>query len=248
MTPNYFDDDVAAHYDDDCAELSTDQALAPMLDRLHELADDGPVLELAIGTGRVALPLQRRGLLVHGIELSAAMVARLRGKPGGGESELPVVLGDMATAQAPQRGEYSLAFLVFNTVMNLTTQPDQVACFRNAAGHLRPGGRFVVETLVPQLRRLPPGERFVPFDVSPDHIGIDEYEPASQRVVSHHVTTRDGVAARVSVPFRYVWPSELDLMARLAGMELEHRWADWSGAPFTDDSESHVSVWVKPPA
>ena len=246
MTQNWFDEDVAQHYDADCADLSGDTALAATLDVLAELAGDGPVLELAIGTGRVALPLARRGLSVHGIELSPAMVARLRDKPGGSPDVMPVVVDDMTTATADACGRYSLVYLVFNTVMNLTTQEAQVACFANASRHLAPGGRFLVETLVPALRRLPPGARFVPFDVSEEHVGVDEYRPASQRVVSHHVTTRDGVTSRASVPFRYVWPSELDLMAALAGMQLEHRWADWQQAPFTDDSEAHVSVWRTP--
>jgi SAM-dependent methyltransferase len=245
MSDNHFDADVAARYDDECAELSTDTALAPMLDLLARLAGPGPVLELAIGTGRVALPLRRRGVPVHGIELSDAMVGRLRDKPGGDEHTIPVVLGDMTTQTAPGCGGYSLVYLVFNTVMNLTTLDAQVACFANAARHLASGGHFVVETMVPELRQLPPGSRFVPFDVSEHHVGLDEYEPATQRMVSHHVTTRDGVTERTSIPFRYVWPSELDLMARLAGLALAHRWADWDGSPFTDDSTSHVTVWHK---
>jgi SAM-dependent methyltransferase len=246
MSDNHFDGDVAARYDDDCAELSTDEVLARQLGVLVALAGEAPALELAIGTGRVALPLTRRGVTVHGIELSPAMVERLRSKPGGDAGTVPVVIGDMTSSTAPACGDYSLVLLVFNTIMNLTTMDAQVACFTNAARHLAPGGRFVVETMVPELRQLPPGARFVPFDVSDDHVGLDEYEPSTQRMVSHHVTTRDGVTERTSVPFRYVWPSELDLMARLAGLQLEHRWSDWDGAPFTDQSSSHVSVWRKP--
>lgn len=244
---NWFDEEVAATYDDDTAEASSPAALGPMLDRLVELAAGGPVLELAIGTGRVALPLARRGLRVTGIELSPAMLARLRAKPGGEEGALPVVLGDMATAKAPGAGSFTLVYLVFNTLMNLTGQEAQVACFANAAAHLAPGGLFLVEMPVPALRRLPPGERFVVFDRSEAHIGIDEYDIATQRQWSHHVSFRsDGRVERTSPPFRYAWPAELDLMARLAGMRPVERWSDWNRAPFTSESTGHVSVWRKP--
>lgn len=244
---DWFAGEVAAGYDEDTAAMSGEAALGPMLDLLESLADGGPVAEFAIGTGRVALPLAARGLRVAGVESSPDMLAQLRGKPGGGEHELPVALGDMATAEVPGRGTFRLVYLVFNTVNNLTTQDAQVACFRNAAAHLRPGGRFLIEVGVPALRRLPPGERFVVFDRSDEHIGIDEYDPATQRLWSHHTTfAADGTARRVSVPFRYAWPAELDLMARLAGLRLLHRWADWDRAPFTSESEAHVSVWEKP--
>jgi SAM-dependent methyltransferase len=227
--------------------MSGPDALSPALDLLEELAAGGPVLEFAIGTGRVALPLAGRGLRVAGIEYSADMLARLRAKPGGGDASIPVVVGDMATAQAPDSGGYSLLFLVFNTLMNLTSQDAQVACFENAARHLAPGGRFLVEIGVPALRRLPPGERYVLFDQSEQHIGIDEYETSAQAMWSHHTSIgADGRARRQSVPFRYVWPSELDLMARIAGMRLSARWAGWDRSPFTSESEGHVSVWRKP--
>jgi hypothetical protein len=244
--PNWFGEDVAAAYDDDTAEMSTPAALGPVLDLLEHFAGDGPLLELAIGTGRVGLPLARRGHTVAGIELSPAMVARLRAKPGGDEAAIPVVTGDMTTAQAPGAGSFSLVFLVFNSLMNLTTQEAQVACFGNAASHLAPGGRFLVQMQVPQLRRLPPGERFVVFDQSASHVGIDEYDTATQRQWSHHVSfLPDGRVRRASPPFRYAWPAELDLMARLAGMQLLHRWGDWDRSDFTSESASHVSVWRK---
>ena len=237
---NHFDTDVAATYDDDPAAFDP-VLLEATTRRLADLAAGGPALEFAIGTGRVALPLQARGVPVQGIEFSPAMIARLREKPGG---DMPVAVGDMASLRVP--GTFSLVYLVYNTINNLTTQAAQVACFRNAAAHLRPGGAFVVEVGVPGLQRLPEGERFVPFEVSEDHWGIDEYDTVSQAQWSHHLHRRDGVLVRNSVPFRYVWPSELDLMARIAGMELESRHADWLGTAFRADSTSHVSVWRKP--
>ena len=241
---NWFDDEVAATYDDDAAELSAPHVLDPQLDLLEELAAGGPVLELAIGTGRVGLPLAMRGLRVTGIELSEAMVERLRRKPGGDEGSIPVVIGDMATAQAPGAGSFALVFLVFNSLMNLTTQDAQVACFRNAAAHLAPGGHFLVEMMVPALRRLPAGERFVVFDQRDTHVGIDEYDIATQGQWSHHIEfLPDGRVRRTSPPFRYAWPSELDLMARLAGMRLAHRWGDWDRCAFENESTKHVSVW-----
>jgi SAM-dependent methyltransferase len=241
---DWFGDEIADTYDEDSAAMSELATMGPQLDLLEALADGGPVLEFAIGTGRVAIPLAARGVSVAGIELSAAMLARMRAKPGGDSTSIPTVLGDMATAQAPGAGTYRLVYLVFNTIMNLTTQDAQVDCFRNAAAHLAPGGRFLVEVGVPALRHLPPGARYVVFDHRPAHIGIDEYEVADQRMWSHHVDFRpDGGVRRASPPFRYVWPAELDLMARLAGMRLEDRWGDWHCDPFTSDSASHVSVW-----
>lgn len=241
-----FGADVAARYDGANASLFAPEVLDPQLDLLEELAGGSPVLELAIGTGRVGLPLARRGLAVTGIELSAAMVGRLRDKPGGDEASIPVVIGDMATARAPSAGSFGLVFLVFNTIMNLTTQDAQVACFENAAAHLAPGGHFLIEVAVPALRRLPPGQRFVAEDQSETHVGIDEYDVATQRQWSHHVNfLPDGSVRRASPPFRYVWPAELDLMARIAGMELVHRWGDWDRSPFTSESAKHVSVWRK---
>lgn len=240
--PDHFDEPVAARYDAELGAMGTPDVVDPAVDRLAELADGGPVLEFAVGTGRIALPLAARGVVVHGLELSSAMVARLRDKPGG--SDLPVTLGDMATTPVP--GTFRLVFLVFNTIMNLTTQDAQVACFRNAASHLAPAGRFVVEVGVPQLQRLPPGETVRPFHVEPGRIGFDEYDIVGQGLVSHHVTLSEGAGRHRAIPFRYVWPSELDLMARLAGMRLRHRWGGWEREPFTAGSRSHVSVWEKP--
>jgi SAM-dependent methyltransferase len=219
------------------------------VDLLAALADDGPALELAIGTGRVALPLAARGVAVSGIELSRAMLAKLRAKPGGDDRSLPVAIGDMRTTRIDPVGGFTLVYLVFNTIGNVTTQEGQLEVFRTAAAHLAPGGRFLIETEVPGLRRLPPGERYVVFDRTDEHVGIDEYDPATQRAWSHHVTREpDGTSSWSSLPFRYVWPSELDLMALLAGLALENRWGDWDRSPFTSDSRSHVSVWRQPGA
>jgi SAM-dependent methyltransferase len=238
----FFDERIAARYDETSARMFDPSVVDPAVDLLADLAGDGRALELGIGTGRIALPLARRGIEVHGIELSRAMAARLREKPGG--TDIEVTIGDFATARVG--GTFSLAYLVFNTIMNLTTQEAQVACFRNAAAHLEPGGCFVIEVGVPGLQRLPPGETVRPFDVSEDHIGFDEYDIASQGLVSHHLQRLDGRWERVSMPFRYVWPAELDLMARLAGMRLRDRWAGWRREPFTSDSGQHVSVWERP--
>lgn len=217
--------------------------LDPAVDFLERLADGGPALEFAVGTGRVGIPLQARGVPVTGVELSEPMVAELRGKVE--EDALPVFVGDMATTTLP--GEFTLVYLVWNTIGNLRTQDEQVACFANAARHLRPGGRFVVEVGVPSLRRLPPGQRAVPFDVSEQHVGFDTYDLATQQAVSHHYTREsDGRMRYGAHHYRYVWPSELDLMARLAGLELEQRLADWDGSPFTAESDKHVSVWRRP--
>ena len=214
----------------------------PAVEVLAGLAGEGRALELGIGTGRIALPLARRGIRVHGIDLSEEMIERLRGKPGA--EQIGVTVGDFATTQVD--GTFSLAYLVFNTIGNLTTQDAQVACFQNAAAHLEPGGRFVIEVGVPKLRRLASGERFVIFDRSETHVGIDEYNVADQRLVSHHYSRReDGTFEYGSIPFRYVWPAELDLMARLAGLTLRERWADWKREPFTNESTKHVSIWQK---
>jgi hypothetical protein len=234
-----FDERVAATYDDPDDPMSSAEAIDPVVDLLAELSGDGRALELAIGTGRIALPLAMRGVEVHGIELSRPMAARLRTKPGGASIE--VTIGDMSSTRVP--GSFALVYLVFNTIMNLTTQDAQVACFTNAAGHLAPGGRFVVEVMVPRLRRLPPGETVHPFHLGDGHIGLDEYDVVSQSLVSHHITLAGDRVERTSVPFRYVWPSELDLMARIAGLELESRWGGWRREPFTAESDSHVSVW-----
>ncbi|WP_263166893.1 class I SAM-dependent DNA methyltransferase [Streptomyces sp. SCSIO ZS0520] len=235
---------TAERYDAEEAESSSAAALGPVLDFLAELAGPGRALEFAIGTGRVGVPLRERGVPVVGIELSAPMAEVLRRKVD--EDTLPVVLGDMATTVVP--GEFALVYLVYNTITNLLTQEEQVECFRNAARHLAPGGRFVIELGVPPLRFLPPGQVAVPFDVSERHLGFDTFDLVEQVLVSHHFT-RDGADGRYrrgSSRHRYAWPAELDLMARIAGLELERRVADWDGAPFTQDSAKHISVWRKP--
>ncbi len=238
----YFDERVAARYDESAAEMFDPAVVAPVVDLLVELAGSGRALELGIGTGRIALPLAQRGVAVHGIELSKAMVARLRAKPGG--EHIGVTIGDFATTTVG--GAFSLAYLVFNTISNLTTQATQVACFRNVAAHLEPGGYFVIEVGVPELQRLPPGETIRAFHVSKTRWGFDEYDVASQGLTSHHFEVVDGRVERVSIPFRYAWPSELDLMAELAGLRLRGRWSGWKREPFTSDSRKHVSVWEKP--
>jgi SAM-dependent methyltransferase len=209
---------------------------------LAGLAGGGRALEFGIGTGRIALPLARRGVEVHGIDLSRAMVARLRAKPGG--EAIPVAIGDIATTTMD--GTFSLAYLVFNTIMNLTTQDAQVACFRNAAAHLEPGGCFVIECRVPELRRLPPGQNVLPWHVSEENWVAYSYDPATQAMRGHYVEFAGSRGEYHTMPFRYVWPSELDLMAQLAGMRLRDRWEGWSRQPFTSESSQHVSVWEKP--
>ncbi|GAB1822811.1 class I SAM-dependent DNA methyltransferase [Herbidospora sp. RD11066] len=238
---DHFGDEVAARYDDPADPMFQAETVGRTADVLADLAGEGRALEFAIGTGRIALPLAARGVDVHGIDLSHAMVARMRDKPGG---DLPVVFGDFATTRV--EGEFALVYLVYNTIMNLTTQDAQVDCFRNAAAHLPPGGAFVVEVGVPVLRLLPPGQTAIPFRVAADGIAYDVYDVATQAMSSNYVeATGEGEATFRSIPFRYVWPSELDLMARLAGMRLEHRWADWAKTPFTAESTQHVSVWRK---
>jgi SAM-dependent methyltransferase len=242
VATNYFDEPVASRYDDDAAAMFDPALLDATVGFLADLAGPGPVLEFGIGTGRVAVPLRARGVEVHGIDLSPEMVARLRAKPGA--EDLGVTIGDFATTSVP--GAFTLAYLVFNTITNLTTQDDQVACFRNVARHLAPGGHFVIECYVPELRRLPPGELIHPFDVTATHLGFEEYDLATQIAYSHHYWLEDGTMRTFSAPFRYVWPSELDLMARLAGMTLQERWGTWGRDPFTSESRSHVSVWRTP--
>jgi SAM-dependent methyltransferase len=216
------------------------EVLEPTVDRLAELADQGPALEFAIGTGRVAIPLVRRGIPVTGIELSLPMVDQLRSKAD--EDTIPVVVGDMSTAHAP--GEFRLVYLVFNTISNLLSQSEQVACFRNAARHLTPGGRFVIELWVPELRKLPPGQQATVWSCQPGYIGLDTYDVLQQRVVSHHFRFGEGKQAQLfRRPHRYIWPAELDLMAQLAGFELEARNGDWTGAEFTAESRSHISIY-----
>jgi SAM-dependent methyltransferase len=232
---------VAVRYRKLWPELFEPDVLDPAVEFLAALAGDGPVLELGIGTGRVALPLSRRGVTVCGIDLSSEMVEQLRAKPGA--DRIQVTLGDFATTRVP--GDFTLAYLVYNTINNLTTQDDQVACFQNAAAHLQPGGCFVVEVGVPQLQRLPPGETVRPFTVTPTRLGFDEYDIASQGLVSHHYWMEGDRFRGLSVPFRYVWPAELDLMARLAGLTLRERWSGWNREPFTSESREHISVWQK---
>jgi len=240
----YFGEDVAATYDDGFEGHFDPVVIGVTADTLAGLAGPaGRALEFAVGTGRVALPLAARGVKVHGIDMSRAMVARMRAKPGG--DAIPVTIGDFATTRV--EGTFSLVYLVFNTIMNVTTQDAQVACFRNAATHLAPGGCFVVEVGVPELRKLPPGQNAVPFGVSPTRWAFDLYDTATQAMSSNYVTvTPDGRGRYRSIPFRYVWPSELDLMAQLAGMRLRDRWEGWAGEPFTSESGGHVSVWEKP--
>jgi len=238
-----WDAETAARYDASSVHMYAPDVLEPAVEFLAGLAADGPALELAIGTGRVAIPLAARGIPVSGIELSEPMVDQLRRKVPA--DELAVVIGDMATARAP--GTFALVYVVWNSIGNLRTQDEQVQCFANAARHLAPGGRFVVELWVPAIRRFPPGQAAVPFHVDDHHVGFDTYDMTTQRGTSHHYTrSEDGTVRYGASGFRYIWPAECDLMARLAGLDLEQRVADWHGRSFTSESESHVSVWRKP--
>jgi SAM-dependent methyltransferase len=241
VRPNYFDERVAASYDATTG-ISAPEFVDPAVAFLAALAADGAALEFAIGTGRIALPLSRRGVPVHGIDLSPDMLAQLAKKPG--SESIGVTCGDMTSAQVDER--FTLVYLVYNTIGNLTTQDDQVACFCNAARHLEPGGCFVIEVGVPPLRRLPPGETVRAFSLDADHLGFDEFDVAAQHGVSHHYFIAGDKLERFSLPYRLVWPSELDLMARIAGLELRERWGDWDRRPFTSESAMHVSVWEKP--
>ncbi|MEV0427919.1 class I SAM-dependent methyltransferase [Micromonospora sp. NPDC050495] len=238
-----WDAEAAQRYDTPGTGMFAPEVLGPTVDRLAALAGGGRALEFAVGTGRVAVPLAQRGVPVTGIELSLPMIEQLRTKAD--EATVPVVVGDMATATAP--GEYNLVYLVYNTVSNLLDQAEQVACFRNAARHLRPGGRFVIELWVPELRKLPPGVQATVWHTEPGYLGLDTYDVLRQQVVSHHFRFGEGSEARLyRSPHRYIWPAELDLMGQLAGFELESRHADWSGAEFTEESRSHVSVYRLP--
>jgi SAM-dependent methyltransferase len=241
MPTNYFGERVAERYDKTSADMFDRAKVDPVVEFLAELASDGSALELGIGTGRIALPLAQRGIRVHGIDLSEAMVARLRAKPG--SDQIDVTIGDFATTKVEER--FSVAYLVFNTIMNLTSQDEQVACFQNVAAHLQPGGCFVIEVGIPDLQRLPPGETVRAFTVTTERLGFDEYDIAAQGLISHHYWIEDGKLEVFAAPFRYVWPAELDLMARLAGMALRERWSGWNREPFTSDSRQHVSVWEK---
>ena len=236
-----WDAETAEHYDKSSAFMFAPDVLEPAVGFLAELAGDGPALEFAIGTGRVAVPLAERGVPVSGIELSQPMVDKLHEK----RTDIHTVVGDMATSTVP--GQFSLVYVVWNSIGNLRTQQEQVACFRNAARHLVPGGRFVIELWIPGIRRFPPGQAAVPFHVGQSHVGLDTYDMTTQQGTSHHYRRHaDGTVTYGASNFRYIWPAECDLMAQLAGLELERRVADWDGAPFTNDSESHVSVWRKP--
>jgi SAM-dependent methyltransferase len=238
----FFGERVAAKYDESSAAMFDPAVVDPVVDLLAEYAGDGGALEFAIGTGRIALPLAARGVRVAGIDDSEAMLARLREKPGA--ERIEAVAGDMTATRLD--GEFSVVYLVFNTIGNLTTQDAQVACFQNAADHLRPGGRFVIEVGVPALQKLPVGQTIVPFRADAGGLGFDVYDVVTQRFSSEHITFADGGVETGRVEFRYAWPAELDLMARLAGMTLEDRWSGWGREPFTAVSERHVSVWRKP--
>jgi SAM-dependent methyltransferase len=238
----YFGGQAAARYDESSADMFEPGAVDPVVEVLARLAGGGRALELGIGTGRIALPLARRGIPVHGIDLSRAMVARLQAKPG--SEAIGVTVGDFATTRVD--GTSSLAYLVFNTIMNLTTQEAQVACFRNAAAHLEPGGCFVIELRVPELRRLPAGQDVLPWHVSPERWVLYSYDVATQTMRGHYMEVADGRGEYTTIPFRYVWPAELDLMAQLAGLRLRERWGGWTGEAFTSESPQHVSIWEKP--
>jgi hypothetical protein len=237
----YFDEAMAARYDDPADPMNSTEVIVPAVDLLADLAGDGRALEFAIGTGRIAVPLAARGVEVHGIEISEPMIGVLRSKPGA--VGIDVAVGDMSTTKVDS--SFSLVYLVYNTISNLLEQDQQVACFVNAADHLESGGVFVVETGVPRLRRLGVGETLLAFDVSAGHVGVDEFDVVGQRLTSHHYWIEDGTAATFSSTHRYAWPAEYDLMARIAGMELVDRWGGWGHQPFTAESDSHVSVWRK---
>jgi SAM-dependent methyltransferase len=239
-----WDREMAEVYDQTYRAKFEPSVLLPVVDLLAELARGGPALEFAVGTGRVALPLSARGIAVHGLELSPHMAGQLLAKPGA--DAVPVTIGDMTSARVP--GAFMLVYLVANTIMNVTTQDDQLAVFANAAAHLEPGGCFVVEVIVPQLRRVPPGETARVFTLERDHVGIETFDDLVGQIAwSHHWINAGGRLARHSAPYRYVWPSELDLMAKIAGFRLRDRWAGWDRAPFTSDSHSQVAVFEKLP-
>lgn len=242
MLEDHFGEAVAARYDDTADPIFGPEVVGRTVDLLAELAGDGAALEFAVGTGRIALPLAARGVPVSGIEFSTAMARQLRAKDD--EQRVRVTIGDMATTRV--EGSFRLVYLVYNTIGNLTTQDQQVACFANAAAHLEPGGCFVIEVGVPDLRRLPPGQDGVVFSHAPGYVGYDRYtDLVAQQATSHHFVADGSGAREFKTPFRYVWPSELDLMARLAGLSLRDRWADWDRSPITGESTSHVSVWQK---
>lgn len=237
--------ELAGVYDRVYSAMFEPSVLGPMVDLLAELARGGPALEFAVGTGRVALPLSARGIAVHGLELSRPMAERLFAKPGA--DAIPVTIGDMTATRVPGT-PFTLVYLVANTIMNVTTQEDQLAVFANAAAHLEAGGCFVAEVIVPQLRRVPPGEVARVFTLDPDHVGIETFDDLVGQIAwSHHWIEAEGRLVRHSAPYRYVWPSELDLMARITGFRRRERWAGWDRAPFTSDSRSQVAVFEKLP-
>jgi SAM-dependent methyltransferase len=240
MPHNIFTGEAAEDYDRG-SEMDDPRELDRTVDFLADTAKGGAVLEFGIGTGRVALPLSQRGLPVSGIDISSDMLEQLHRKPGA--ESIVTLVGDFATTTMP--GAFALVYLVYNAIANLTTQAEQVACFRNAARHLNPGGRLVIELWVPDLRRFPPGLLALPFAISPSHIGFDEMDVATQQGVSHHYSLEGDHVTRFDSPYRYVWPSELDLMAQLAELTLDERWADWDRSPFTSESRKHISVWSR---
>jgi SAM-dependent methyltransferase len=238
---NIFVGEIATHYDADSTGVFDPAVVTTTVDFLAELAGDGGALEFAIGTGRIGLPLSERGVPVSGIELSSDMAAQLKKKPG--SEAIDVAIGDMTSTRVD--GTFRLVYLVFNTIGNLLSQDEQVECFCNAAAHLEPGGCFVIEVIVPPLRRLPPGESSLVFTLTPQRVGYDEIDVAQQLGVSHHIWFREDGPKKFATPWRLVWPAELDLMARIAGMRLRERWQDWDRSPFTGESMKHVSVWEK---
>ncbi|GAA1490066.1 class I SAM-dependent methyltransferase [Brachybacterium sacelli] len=242
-----WDAHAAAEYDTPGKGMFAPEVLGPTVEVLRDLAAGGAALELAVGTGRVAIPLREAGVEVTGIELSEAMIARLREKAD--PAALPVVAGDMTTASAGEG--FSLVYLVFNTIGNVLTQEQQVECFRNAARHLAPGGCFVIELTVPDLRSLTPGTGGTLEHSERGYLLVDTYDTLAQILVSHHLRFDPRVdgsreASIDRTPQRYVWPAELDLMAQLAGFTRESRWAGWDRSEFTADSRSHVSVYRLP--
>ncbi len=238
-----FNEEIATQYDETSAHMFDPAVLEPAVEFLADLAGSGAALEFGVGTGRIALPLAAKGVPVHGIDISEPMLAQLRAKAGA--ESIGLTEGSFAAAKVD--GSFRLAYLVFNTITNLLTQDEQVACFQNAADHLEPGGCFVIEVYVPRIRTMPPGENTRAFDLSPSHLAFDEYTDfAAQIQYSHHYWIEDGVMRNFSAPYRFVWPSELDLMARLAGLRLRERWTDWNRTPFDGESPTHISVWEKP--
>ncbi len=234
---------VAEAYDAGGSREQQPEFIANVVEVLADLADGGSVVEFAIGTGRIAVPLTEAGVSVSGMDISQPMLDRLNAKPVA--ANITAIVGDMTSTVMGE--DFALAYLVYNTIMNLKTQDAQVECFINAAKHLKPGGRFVIECGLPMLHRLTPGETIKPFNVSEQHLGFEEHVDAVNQIsISHHYHINGDRVRTNSPSFRYVWPSELDLMARIGGMELEHRWEDWNRTPFNGESTGHVSVWRKP--